>query len=106
VPVLQPIERVSGLKLLVRGVGNHLSRWGFTPQKPIQKACKQRPDAVLAWPDNQYPEIESRARAEGAEIHRGDKTALVNIDVRGRCHARPARRRWGMSSAGHAGSGR
>ena len=34
-----------------------------------------------------YPGIEQPARSEGAEIHRGDKTALVNTDVRGRSYA-------------------
>jgi hypothetical protein len=31
----------------------------------------------------EYPGIEQRARAEGAEIDWGDETALVNTDVRG-----------------------
>lgn len=85
--VMQLIERECGLKLSVRGVGNYLSRWGFTPQKPIKKAYEQRPEAVQAWLDEQYPAIESRAKAEGAEIHWGDETALVNTDVRGRSYA-------------------
>ena len=63
----------------VRGVGNYLSRWGFTPQKPIKKAYEQRPEAVRAWLDEQYPEIEKRAKAEGGEIYWGDETALVSI---------------------------
>lgn len=85
--VTQLIEQECGLKLSVRGVGNYLSRWGFTPQKPIKKAYEQRPEAVQAWLDEQYPEIEKRAKAEGAEIHWGDETALVNTDVRGRSYA-------------------
>lgn len=85
--VMQLIEREYGLTLSVRGVGNYLSRWGFTPQKPIKKAYEQRPEAVQAWLDKDYPEIEARAKAEGAEIHWGDETALVNTDVRGRCYA-------------------
>ena len=67
--VMQPIEREYGIKLSVRGVGNYLSRWGFTPQKPIKKAYEQRPEAVQAWLNEQYPEIEKRAKAEGGEIH-------------------------------------
>ena len=34
-----------------------------------------------------YPAIELRARQEGAEIHWGDETALVNTDVRARSYA-------------------
>jgi DDE superfamily endonuclease/Winged helix-turn helix len=34
-----------------------------------------------------YPGIEQRAKSEGAEIHWGDETALVNTYVRGRSYA-------------------
>ena len=85
--VMQLIERECGIKLSVRGVGNYLKRWGFTPQKPIKKAYEQRPEAVKAWLDNDYPTIEQRAKAEDAEIHWGDETAVVNTDVRGRSYA-------------------
>lgn len=37
--------------------------------------------------DGQYADIEARAKAEGAEIHRGDEAALVNTDVRRRSYA-------------------
>ena len=85
--VMQLIERECGISLSVRGVGNYLKRWGFTPQKPIKKAYEQRPEAVQEWLDKDYPAIEQRAKAEGAEIHWGDETAIVNTDVRGRSYA-------------------
>lgn len=85
--VMQLIEREYGIKLSVRGVGNYLKRWGFTPQKPIKRAYEQRPEAVKKWLDEEYPAIEKRAKAEGAEVHWGDETALVNTDVRGRSYA-------------------
>lgn len=85
--VRQLIERDCGLTLSVRAVGNYLARWGFTPQKPIKKAYEQRPEAVKAWLEDEYPAIEARAKLEGAEIHWGDETALVNTDVRGRSYA-------------------
>jgi transposase len=62
--VMQLIERECGIKLSVRGVGTYLARWGFTPQKPIKKAYEQRPEAVQAWLDEHYPQIEQRAKAE------------------------------------------
>lgn len=43
---------------------------------------------MRAWLDEQYPVIQARAKAEGAQIHWGDETALVNTDVRGRSYAR------------------
>lgn len=83
----QLIEQECGIKLQVRSIGKYLTRWGFTPQKPIKRAYEQSPAAVQAWLEGEYPGIEQRARAEGAEIHWGDETALVNTDVRGRSFA-------------------
>jgi transposase len=83
----QLIEQEFGIKLQVRSIGKYLARWGFTPQKPIKKAYEQRPEAVQQWLQQEYPAIEQRARVEGAEIHWGDETALVNTDVRGRSYA-------------------
>src|SRR3989338_5362550 len=85
--VMQLIEREYGVKLHVRSVGKYLARWGFTPQKPIKRAYEQSPTAVRTWIDEEYPAIAERAKAEGAEIHWGDETALVNTDVRGRSYA-------------------
>ena len=81
------IEQELGIKLQVRSIGKYLTRWGFTPQKPIKRAYEQSPAAVQAWLEGEYPGIEQRARTEGAEIHWGDETALVNTDVRGRSFA-------------------
>lgn len=85
--VMQLIEREFGIKLHVRSVGKYLARWGFTPQKPIKRAYEQSPAAVQDWLDNRYPGIAKRAKHEGAEVHWGDETALVNTDVRGRSFA-------------------
>jgi transposase len=85
--VMLIIERECGVKLPVRSVGEYLKRWGFTPQKPVKRAYEQRPEAVKAWLDEQYPAIEARAKSEGAEMHWADETALVNTDVRGRSFA-------------------
>ncbi len=83
----QLIEQEFDIKLQVRSIGKYLTRWGFTPQKPIKRAYEQSPAAVQAWLQGEYPAIEQRARAQGAEIHWGDETALVNTDVRGRSFA-------------------
>jgi transposase len=82
--VMLLIERELGIKMPVRSVGEYLKRWGFTPQKPIRRAYEQNPVAVQKWLDETYPEIKEKAKAEDAEIHWGDETAVVNTDVRGR----------------------
>jgi transposase len=85
--VMLLIERECGVKIIVRTVGKLLARWGFTPQKPIRRAYEQNPVAIQKWLDESYPMIAKRAATEGAEIHWGDETALVNSDVRGRGYA-------------------
>ncbi len=85
--VLLLIEQRCGVRLTPQGVGLYLRRWGFTPQKPIQRAYEQQPAAVQRWLDEQYPAIEHRAKAEGAEIHWADETGLRSDDVRGRSYA-------------------
>jgi len=82
--VMLLIERECGVKMGVRSVGKYLKRWGFTPQKPIRRAYEQNPVAIQTWLNETYPAIAERAKDEGAEIHWGDETALVNTDARGR----------------------
>lgn len=76
-----------GIRVPVRTMGTYLKRWGFTPQKPIQRAYEQSPTAVKRWMETDYPAIAARAKKEGAEIHWGDETGLRSDDVRGRCFA-------------------
>jgi transposase len=85
--VAQLIVERFGIRLPVRTMGTYLSRWGFTPQKPIRRAYEQSPAAVRQWLDTDYPVIARRAKAEGAEIHWGDETGLRSDDVRGRSFA-------------------
>ena len=59
-----------------------------------RRAYERSPEAVRAWLQETYPAIAERARAEDAEIHWGDETALVNTDVRGRSFAPRGKARW------------
>lgn len=45
-------------------VGRYLRVWGFSPQKPMRRACEQSDEAVRRWLEQRYPEIEKRARRE------------------------------------------
>jgi transposase len=85
--VSELIERRFGIRLPVRTMGAYLSRWGFTPQKPIRRAYEQSPAAVKKWLEEDYPVIAARAKFEGAEMHWGDETGLRSDDVRGRSFA-------------------
>ena len=76
--VAQLLETRFGIKLPVRTMGEHLKRRGFTPQKPIKKAYEQNPRKVKAWMEQEYPAVAAQAKAEDAEIYRGDQTGVNN----------------------------
>src|SRR5213592_3428920 len=81
------------LRLPIRTVGDYLRRWGFTPQKPIQRAYERDPAAVERWLREQYPRLRARAKREGALILWGDEMGLRSDDARGRSYAPRGRRR-------------
>lgn len=74
--VRQLILQQFGLDLPIRTVGDYLSRWGYTPQRPIRKAYEQRPVEVDRWMQESYPAIKAKAKAEKAEIYWGDETGV------------------------------
>lgn len=77
--VRELIQQQFGLKLTSQGVGLYLARWGFPPQNAVR-----RPEAVEAWLKGTRPEIEHRAKAEGAEIQWGGEASMRAGDVRSR----------------------
>lgn len=70
------IKQLFGIDMPIRTVGEYLRRWNFTPQRPVKRALEQDPARVKAWLEQEYPQIVSRAKAEGAEIYWGDETAI------------------------------
>lgn len=64
----------------IRTVRLYLKRWGFTPQRPLKRALEQKPEAVSRWLETEYPAIVARSRAEDAEIHWGDETAVSSVE--------------------------
>jgi transposase len=85
--VRQLIKQMFLVDMPRRTVGDYLQRWGFTPQKPVRVAYEQRPAEVRKWLDEDYPAIEARAAAEGAEIHWGDETGVRSDCQHGRSYA-------------------
>jgi len=73
-----------GIEMPIRTVGDYLSRWGFTPQKPIRRAYEQQPEKVQQWLTEHYPGIKARAKQQGAEIQWCDETGFSSEDHRGR----------------------
>lgn len=85
--VQQLIFQLWSIQMPIRTVGEYLSRWKFTPQKPLRKAYEQNPKAVKKWLDEDYPEIAANAKKEKAEIHWGDETGLSNNCQHGRSYS-------------------
>lgn len=73
--------------MAIRTVGNYLSQWGFTPQKPLKKAYEQSPTKVKKWLEDEYSQIKEKAKDEGAEIYWGDETGLRSDSQHGRGYA-------------------
>ncbi len=76
--VRELIKTQIGINLPIRTVGHYLKRWGMTPQKPVKRAYEQQPTRVRQWLDEEYPQIQTKAKAENAEIYWGDETGLRN----------------------------
>lgn len=87
IAVQQYIRELYKIKMPIRTVGEYLSRWDFTPQKPLKKSYKQNPKAVKKWLKEEYPVIKKRARKEGSEIQWADETGLCNDSYYGRSYA-------------------
>ena len=85
--VQELIQQRYGRQMPIRTVGEYLSRWGFTPQKPLKRAYEQRPAEVQKWLDESYPAIADRAKRASAEIHWGDETEVRSNCQHGRSYA-------------------
>lgn len=81
------IEQLCGIKMPIRTVGEYLKRWGYTPKKPVERAYEQDPKAVQRWLEQEYPEIEQRAKTEAAEIGWGDESGVSSTEYGGRGYA-------------------
>jgi transposase len=86
--VSQLIEGRFGIRLSVWTVGRYLSRWGFSPQKPVRRALERNPEAVRRWLEQEYPKIRAQAKAEKATIYWADEMGLRSDHAAGRTYGR------------------
>jgi transposase len=77
-----------GIDLAARTVGEYLRRWGYTAKRPRRHARRQDPEEVRVWLEETYPQIEGRARREGAAIYWCDETGVAADEHPGRGYAR------------------
>lgn len=70
------IARETGVTLEISSVGRYLRAWGFTLKRPTKRAAEQDPVVVQAWLEDVYPQLERRAKREGALILWGDESGI------------------------------
>ena len=66
--VREYIDKKYKVEYAVRSMTDVLTRWGFTPQKPLKIAMQKDPIRVQKWLDEGYVQIKKQAIEEGASI--------------------------------------
>lgn len=74
--VQELILRQFGVRLSVVSVGNVLRKLGMSPQRPLYKAYEQDPGKVAEWKEETFPQIQARAKKEGAAIFFADEASV------------------------------
>jgi transposase len=82
--VQELIKHQYGLEIPRRTLSDYLKAWGFTCQKPAKRAYEQQPKIVQKWLNEEYLEIEAKAKNENAEIFWGDETGIENTEYQAR----------------------
>jgi len=70
------IRREFDIGLTVRGVGEYVVRWGYTPQKAARRAYERDDAAAQDGLSIGYPKTKARAKRENAEISWDDETGV------------------------------
>jgi transposase len=70
------ILRQFGIRLSRVSVGNVLARMGMSPQRPLYRAYERDPEKVEKWKKETFPEIQARAKKEGAAIFFADESSV------------------------------
>jgi transposase len=74
--VRELIFRQFGVRLSVASVGSVLGRLGMSPQRPLYRAYEQDPVKVAEWKQATFPQIQARAKKEGAAIFFADEASV------------------------------
>jgi transposase len=70
------IFRQFGVRLSLVSVGNVLANLGLSPQRPLYRSYEQDPEKVRKWKDETFPQIQARAKKEGASIFFADEASV------------------------------
>jgi transposase len=70
------IFRQFGVRLSLVSVGNVLANLGLSPQRPLYRAYQRDPEKVRKWKEETFPQIQARAKKEGAVIFFADEASV------------------------------
>jgi transposase len=76
--VQELVKQKYGISIGIRAMGDYLNKWGFTPQRPMKRSYKQKPEEVTRWLEDTYPSIAQKAKEENAEVMWGDEVGVQN----------------------------
>lgn len=74
--VRELIMRLFGVEFSLVTVGSILAKLGLSPQRPLYRAYEQDPEKVGKWKEETFPEIQARAKKEGAAIFFADESSV------------------------------
>jgi len=74
--IIDVIKRQFEIKLSPASVGRLLNQLGFSCQKPLYRAYQRNPELIKRWKEEQYPQIQKRAKKEGAIIYFQDESGI------------------------------
>lgn len=70
------IFRQFGVRLSLVSVGRALAGLGLSPQRPLYRSYEQDPEKVRKWKEETFPQIQARAKEEGAAIFFADEASV------------------------------
>jgi transposase len=70
------IKRQFGTQLSLTSVGRLLQQLGFSCQKPLYRAYQRDAELVKQWKEQVFPQIQKRAKKEGATIYFQDESGV------------------------------
>ena len=74
--VQELIFRQFGVRLSVVSVGRALAGLGLSPQRPLYRSYERDPEKVRTWKQETFPQIQARAKKEGAAIFFADEASV------------------------------
>ena len=73
------ISRLFGVQFSLVHVGTILAKLGLSPQRPLYRAYERDPEKVAEWKEKTFPQIQARAKKDGAAIFFADEASVRTV---------------------------